>query len=75
MGAQILKSQNSYRSTGETLRDARQRAGVSVVELAERIDVTANTIYRWENDAVEPSISTLRQVAEALGMKLSLNIE
>lgn len=57
---------------GEMIREARQSADVSVADLAERTGVAANTVYRWERDELEPSISTLRIVAGALGTRFTV---
>ena len=38
--------------TGESLRRARLAAGWSGPRLAERVGVSANTVYRWERGEV-----------------------
>ena len=57
---------------GTKIRTARELADVRAVELARAVGVTPNTIYRWERDEVEPSVSTLEAVAQALGGDLLL---
>ncbi len=51
--------------TGELIRSARNRAGLSQAELAERLGAPASSIARWETDRVEPGFSTLRRVLQA----------
>ena len=48
---------------------ARDRAGLTQAELAERMATSTSTIAALENATVEPALSTLRGVAEAMRMK------
>lgn len=57
-------------TTGELIRSARLRAGLSQAELAERLGLQASSIGRWETDTVEPGFSTLRRVLQACGFDL-----
>ena len=49
---------------GARLRSIRKERGLSVKELAERIDVSFSTIYRWENGDRIPDIVTLMKLAK-----------
>jgi transcriptional regulator with XRE-family HTH domain len=53
---------------GERLRDLRKRALMSQRELAKRSSVGVTTIVRIERNQVEPHGSTIRKLAEALGV-------
>ncbi len=53
---------------GERLRDLRKRALMSQRELAKRSGVGVTTIVRIERNQVEPHGSTIRKLAEALGI-------
>lgn len=57
-------------STGELIRSARNRAGLSQAELAERLGLPVSSIARWETDRVEPGFSTLRRVLQACGFDI-----
>ena len=57
-------------TTGELIRSARLRAGLTQAALAERLEVPASSIGRWETDTVEPAYSTLRRVLQACGFDL-----
>lgn len=57
-------------STGELIRSARNRAGLSQAELAERLGMPVSSIARWETDRVEPGFSTLRRVLQACGFDI-----
>jgi transcriptional regulator with XRE-family HTH domain len=53
---------------GERVRLLRRRRGWTQRELAERAGVTHTTIVRLERGGSDPNISTIRKVAEALGV-------
>jgi ribosome-binding protein aMBF1 (putative translation factor) len=53
------------------LRETREKAGVSLGELAERTGMSKPSLSRLENsDAPNPTIITLLRYAQALGVKL-----
>lgn len=56
------------------MRQARTRAGLSQVELAERSGKDRAQIARWERDVVMPSLETLREVLQACGFDLDLQL-
>lgn len=60
---------------GELLREAREKKGLSVRELAKLVGVCHTTIYKYESGDYEPKISHLKWVAEALDISLLELIE
>ena len=54
---------------GERLRKQRTRRALTQAELAERSGVTTATVARIERDEIEPRMTTLRKLAEALGVE------
>lgn len=61
-----------HTTLGERIRTARRDAGFKNVELlAVRMGVGARTVQRWEQNASEPSISRLREIASLTGRPLS----
>ena len=52
--------------TPEDLRRRRKAVGLTQAELARRADVSQPLIARVENDDVDPRLSTLRRIVEAL---------
>lgn len=56
---------------GSRLRDIRERQGMSQRELARRAGLTHGTISCIERDKISPSIGTMRQILDSLGMTLS----
>lgn len=58
------------RNIGQHLRHAREAAGISVRELARRIGLSASMISQVELNQSRPSVGTLFQIANALGLVL-----
>jgi transcriptional regulator with XRE-family HTH domain len=54
------------------IREARLRASLSQTELSERSGRDRAQIARWENDSVQPSFETLRELVRACGFDLAL---
>jgi transcriptional regulator with XRE-family HTH domain len=52
------------------LKMLRERAGMSVEELAEASGITAATLYDWEKARCTPGIERLPLLAEALQIKV-----
>jgi transcriptional regulator with XRE-family HTH domain len=59
---------------GVLLRQAREEAGLTQEELAERLDTKKSAISRIENHAGDIRLSTLERYAKALGRQLSLEL-
>jgi transcriptional regulator with XRE-family HTH domain len=57
-------------TTGELIRSARLRTGLSQAELADRLGIRSSSIARWETDTVEPGYSKLRSVPQACGFDI-----
>jgi transcriptional regulator with XRE-family HTH domain len=53
---------------GERLKRQRTRRALTQAELAEHAGVTTATVARIERDEIEPRMTTLRKLAEALGV-------
>lgn len=61
-------------TTGQALREARTRAGLSQSELARRLGTTQSAVARAETDAMEPSLAYVRRVAAATGRPITLRV-
>ena len=59
-------------TVGERLRRLREEAGFTQKGLAEALGVESNTVWRWENDKAEYTVSTLIRIAEALAIEPSV---
>ena len=59
---------------GVILRAAREEAGLTQDDLAERLHTKKSAISRIENHAEDIRLSTLEKFAEAIGKRLTLRI-
>lgn len=50
------------------IRIARKKAGLTIRELAEKIEVSPTTIQNIESGKVDPRMSTMQKIAEACGV-------
>lgn len=50
-------------SLGSKIKELRNNIGLTQKELAEQLNVTAQAVSRWESDEVEPSVGTIKQMA------------
>lgn len=67
-GRHPVNTLNEVVQIGTQLRIARERALLTQEELAARAGVQPFTISRIERNKVEPRFSTIRKLAEVLGM-------
>lgn len=56
----------------QAMIDARKNTGITQKQLAERTGINQADISRLENGNANPSIRTLKKLAEGLGMKLKI---
>jgi transcriptional regulator with XRE-family HTH domain len=54
----------------ELIREARQSAGLTMSELAERAGTSKPTVSRYENGLVDPGTETLNRLLHACGQEL-----
>lgn len=60
--------------TGDLIREARLRAGLTQLELGNRLGTAQSEIARWERGDVLPSLERLRQVVNCCGLELSFSL-
>ena len=60
---------NTY-VTSTTIKDLREKQGLTQAELAEKIGVSSKTISKWETAKGLPDISLLQPLAQALNISL-----
>ena len=56
---------------GKKVQDFRNKSGMSLRELAKRAGLTASMLSQIERDLVNPSIGTLKAIAQALDVPCS----
>lgn len=55
----------------ENLRECRLQAGLTMQQLADKINVKYLSIYRWETGKRSPALVHVVAIAEALGISLT----
>lgn len=50
-----------------TIKELRERAGLTQIEFAEAIGVTQSTVSQWEGGKICPNTAKLRKLAAVLG--------
>lgn len=58
-------------STGEHIKEARKRAGMTQVELAEKLNIPFQSVSQWERDLRNPKYETLQRIAQVLNTSVS----
>lgn len=53
-------------TTGARIRSARQKAGITQAELAQKLGIPYQSVSQWERDTRNPKIETLQRIADAL---------
>lgn len=57
-------------TTGERIKSARKRAGLTQSELAEKLNIPYQSIGQWERNVRNPKAETLIKIANALGCEV-----
>lgn len=60
---------------GKTLKEARQRAGFTQAELAERLGASQPVVARLESGRANPRIATFERALAATGHRLAVTVE
>ena len=54
-------------TTGERIKAARKKAGMTQAELAEKLEIPFQSVSQWERDIRNPKKETLEKIAEKIG--------
>jgi transcriptional regulator with XRE-family HTH domain len=63
-----------YVDAADVLRTARQRAGMSLRELADRADTSHSTLSAYESGRKVPRVDTLERIVRAAGQDLGVEL-
>lgn len=55
-------------TTGQRIREARKKAGLTQAQLAEKLGIPFQSISQWERDIRHPKRETMERIADALGV-------
>lgn len=58
-------------TTGKKIKNMREIANLSQIELAEKIGITQSAISHLENGDISPSIATLQKIANSLNCSIT----
>jgi hypothetical protein len=61
-------------TSGQLIREARLRAGLTQQQLADRLGRPITMVNRWERDGNEPGLSGLLRILRACGFELALDL-
>lgn len=64
------KSEVMQMTTGQRIKSARQNAGMTQAQLAEKLGIPYQSIGQWERDIRNPKLDTLRRIAGALNITI-----
>ena len=59
---------NDDMTTGQCIKAARKKAGLTQKALGEKLGIAYQTVAQWENDLRNPKIDTIRRIAVALNI-------
>jgi transcriptional regulator with XRE-family HTH domain len=68
---QTVADHTLERYVGNTIRDLRQRHGLTIAEVAEQIGISRGMLSKIENAQTATSLETLAKLASALGVSLA----
>lgn len=54
----------------KSIREFREEAGLTQLELANRLGVTPSTVYSWERRRYEPRASQVKAIAKLFGVSM-----
>jgi transcriptional regulator with XRE-family HTH domain len=60
---------------GDVLKELREKAGLSQVELAEKAGTSQRAISFWEQNKREPALSNIQKLCDALGVTCDVFFE
>ena len=60
---------------GPKIKEYRNKAGLTQKDLAVQLHVTYQEVSRWENDDIEPSIDTLKEMCGILNCSIEVLLD
>lgn len=67
---ELMRDDKSLSHLGENLRFLRQQRGMSQEELAQRLDVTRQSVSKWESETAYPEMNTLLALCDLFQLDL-----
>jgi DNA-binding helix-turn-helix protein len=66
----MIREKVDYNKIGETLKKYREKAGMTIHEVANKVGVVDNTIYKYEHGISQMTVDKLRKLAKVLNFRL-----
>lgn len=66
----MIREKVDYSKIGETLKKHREKAGMTIHEVANKVGVVDNTVYKYEHGIAQMTVDKLRKFASVLNFKL-----
>lgn len=66
-----MKEKAYLKKLGNNIRKIRRQKGISQIEVADQFDADSPVISRLESGNTNPTIITLKKVADALGVEVA----
>ncbi len=74
----IFTSKSHYRiinMIGKSIKERRKTLRVTQPQLAELAGISVNTLYKIERGQANPTLHTLKKIANVLGMEVSFQVK
>lgn len=68
---QKVNKEDISRKVGQRIREIRERKNISIMALADKLDIEYNNMIRIEKGRTNPTLSTLYSISQALEVKLT----
>lgn len=66
-----MNKEDISRKVGQRIREIRERKNISIMALADKLDIEYNNMIRIEKGRTNPTLSTLYSISQALEVKLT----
>ena len=73
--AQISQHQREFSDVVTALKEARESRGLSLQDVSDRSGITRPSLSLLENGKGNPTLTTLRRVAEAIGVEILVTVK
>lgn len=73
--AELAERQLEFADVVTALKEARERRGLSLQDICEKTGITRASLSLLENGKGNPTMTTLRRVAEAIGVEILVTVK
>ena len=73
--AEVEERQREFADVVTALKEARERRGLSLQDICDKTGITRASLSLMENGKGNPTMTTLRRVAEAIGVEILVTVK